>query len=122
MTVRMTEKSEETQQIEFVNWVHREYPLAWPDLHHSPNGGLRSRLAGHKMKMMGTRRGFPDLVLYQKRGGFVGLVIEMKKAKGGRVDAEQVRWEKVLSECGYKCHVAYGQDQAKIFFEEFMQC
>ena len=56
-------KSEESDQILFVNWVHRTYPDVWPFLHHSPNGKRRSASDGQKLKLMGVRAGFPDLFL-----------------------------------------------------------
>ena len=70
--------SEETDQILFVNWVHREYPAAWPWLHHSPNGKRRTKAEGAKLKLMGVRAGFPDLYLAWPLGQYRGLVIEMK--------------------------------------------
>lgn len=113
------EPSEEQQQIELVNWVHRIYPAQWSKLHHSPNGGQRSKSSGHKMKMMGTKKGFPDLVLFEKRGKFAGLVIEMK-TRTGRVAPEQLEWKARLTDCGFDCFVARGLDDAKAIFEEYM--
>jgi len=113
------EQSEEQQQIELVNWVHRIYPAQWSKLHHSPNGGQRSASTGHKMKMMGTRKGFPDLVLYEKRGTHCGLVIEMK-TRTGRVAPEQMEWKTWLTDCGFDCYVARGLDDAKAIFEGYM--
>ena len=71
-------KSEETDQILFVNWVHCTYPDAWPFLHHSPNGKRRSASDGQKLKLMGVRAGFPDLFLPWPVGDYMGCVIELK--------------------------------------------
>ena len=115
----MSEPSEEQQQIEFINWVHRTHPDQWSKFHHSPNGGQRSKLTGHKMKLMGTRKGFPDLVLFEKRGKFSGLVIEMK-TRTGRVAPEQLWWKDVLGDCGFDCYIARGLDDAIAIFEGYM--
>lgn len=112
------EPSEEQQQIEFVNWIHRTHPEAWMVLHHSPNGGHRSKLTGHKMKLMGTKKGFPDLVVYHARGKFAGLAIEMK-TRTGRVSTEQLEWKDRLTRCGFDCYVARGIEDAKAIFSNY---
>jgi len=104
-------RSEELDQQLLINWVLRTYGKEveqW--MHHSPNGGRRDGVVGAKMKAMGTRRGFPDLVLYVGRGKYVGLVVEMKLGKG-RPSKEQNGWLNHLEGEGYSCHVCYGLDE-----------
>jgi hypothetical protein len=112
--------SEETEQIHFVNWVHREHPDSFPWLHHSPNGGYRNKSTGAKMKLMGTKRGFPDLVLYEPIGPFNGLVIEMKK-RGGTVHEDQVLWLEHFEQTGYKTAVCWTLEQAKTEFIGYLR-
>lgn len=70
---------------------HGDPRFGW--LHHSPNGGARSVVTGARMKAMGTRKGFPDLILPIPAGAgrFRGLAIEMKAGKG-TTTPEQRAW------------------------------
>ena len=111
-------KSEESDQILFVNWVHRTYPDAWPFLHHSPNGKRRSASDGQKLKLMGVRAGFPDLFLPWPVGDYMGCVIELKLGKG-RATAEQKKWIDHFVKCGYAARVLT-LSEAQIFFSEYM--
>lgn len=111
--------TEEQIQIEFVNWVHRTYLVQWPKLHHSPNGGFRSKSSGQRFKLMGVRPGFPDLVLYERRGKYCGLAIELK-TETGRVTPEQLAWKTRLTDCGFDCYIARGLADAKAIFEGYM--
>jgi hypothetical protein len=113
-------KSEERDQIEFVNFIHRKYPEQFECLHHSPNGGKRDARTAGKMKLMGTKKGFPDLVLFQGRGGCSGLVIEAKRQKGGKVSKEQESWLDHFETQGYFVALCRGQDEMLQAFSEYM--
>jgi hypothetical protein len=43
----------------------------------------------------------------------MGLFIEMKRQKGGRISEEQSRWIAELNKSGYRAVVAYGFEDAK---------
>lgn len=68
-------------------------------VHHSPNGGARSVVTGAQMKAMGTRRGFPDLILPIPRGA-CGLALELKAGKG-RATPEQADWLRAFEGWGW---------------------
>ena len=108
--------SEETDQILFVNWVHREYGELWEWLHHSPNGKRRTKSEGAKLKLMGVKKGFPDLVLIWPTAQHVGLAIEMKLGKG-RPTKEQKAWAAHFTKCGWRAEVATLQNAKRIFIE-----
>lgn len=95
MATRTNNRSEEVEQARLVKWSHKAAVRAlMPDLkwlHHSPNGGLRSPLAGAQMKAIGVKKGWPDLILPVGRGLTNGLVIEMKSATGS-TSPEQKEW------------------------------
>lgn len=112
--------SEETDQILFVNWVHREYPHIWPWLHHSPNGKRRTKAEGAKLKLMGVRAGFPDLYLAWPLGEYRGLVIEMKLGKGKATPAQK-EWLAHFKKCGYVAEVLT-LDAAQKTFTDYMEC
>lgn len=114
------QKSEERAQIEFVNWVHRLHPEQWEWLHHSPNGGKRDARTAGKMKLMGTKKGFPDLVLYEARGPFNGLVIEAKKDKDEKPTLEQMKWLDHFCALGYSVWVADGLESMQQIFVDYV--
>ena len=78
-----------------------------------PNGGLRNKHTALKLWQEGVQSGVPDLVILDPpRGtaaqGWVGTVIEIKRAKGGRVSMEQLRWIKAFADRDWKAHIANG--------------
>lgn len=77
-----------------------------------PNGGLRSKVTGARMKREGARAGVPDLFLAVPRGNLHGLFIELK-TEGGRIQPSQTKMMSLLSEQGYACCVCLGWDKAK---------
>ena len=50
--------------------------------------------------------------MYEPRGPFHGLAIELKKEKGGRVSQAQKDWLNALEMRGYKATVAKGYEEA----------
>jgi len=108
----MKKEAEEHKQIKLVNWIHRTYgDDIWEATHHSPNGGNRSAREGNKFKMMGVRSGFPDLVTYVNTEFFVGLAVELKIDKN-KPTKNQLKWQKILNDCGFRVHVCTGLEEA----------
>lgn len=101
--------SEEDAQQLIIAWadanLHRWPELAW--LHHSPNGGYRHPATAARMKAMGCRRGYPDLVLPVRRGPFVGFAGELKAGKNKPTEA-QMAWLAHLAREGWYCTVQWG--------------
>jgi hypothetical protein len=112
-------RTEEIEQARLVKWSHKvAVRKVMPDLqwlHHSPNGGKRDAFTGAQMKAMGTKPGFPDLVLPVKSsdGQFAGLAIEMKAEKG-RTSDEQKGWLGHLQTAGWLTAVCYSADEAHL--------
>lgn len=83
----------------------RLFGLLWPGLapllHHSPNEGLLPKTArdGAKRKAMGTRAGFPDLVLLVPAGGSPYLCIELK-TPAGRLSESQKAYMRAVTGAG----------------------
>ncbi len=63
-----------------------------------------------KMKSMGVRKGFPDMMIITQNNAFF---IEMKRSKGSYVRPEQKEWHKELRKKGIACFVCKGFDEAK---------
>jgi len=73
-----------------------------------------------RLKATGYKRGFPDVFVYEPRGPFHGLAIELKKDKGGRVSQSQKEWLKSLEMRGFKATVAKGFDEAVKLLENYV--
>ena len=89
-------------------------------LHHSPNGGARSKTEGARFKREGVRPGFPDLVLLVPRNYYNGLIIELKTPKG-RLTIDQKEWLHFLETQGYCTHVCRSVDSAIKVIEEYLK-
>ena len=98
--------SEHAEQSLFVQWFRRSFPGV--RIFAIPNGGGRSRSQGAKLKMEGVSAGVPDLFIPHGT-----IWVEMKRAKGGSVSAEQKDWHRYLTEIGHTVVVGYGFSDAK---------
>jgi hypothetical protein len=76
---------------------------------HFPAGELRDAATGNKLARMGTANGVPDLLLI-KDGRTYGL--ELKRALGGRLSADQRTTQAAMTAAGAICHTAHGLDEA----------
>lgn len=95
-TNTMAALSEHDEQAAVVEYVQVRYPdaLMWS----TPNGG---HLAGNigrrsaqinKLKREGLLPGVSDLIIFEPRGGYSALFIEMKRANGGSGASEGQMW------------------------------
>lgn len=102
---------EDNIQTACVKWFDYQFPKYRLLLHSSPNGGKRNAREAARFKVMGTRAGFPDLILLLPRHGYTCLAIEMK-AYNGRQSEKQKEWQAVAERNGIKYVVCRS-------FEEF---
>ena len=65
-----------------------------------------------KMKRAGNKPGVPDIIMLSARGGYFGLMIELKRIKQGVVSAAQDDWLSRLADEGYCAVVAHGAAEA----------
>lgn len=99
-----SEDAEQEAVVEYCDLLH--IPIV-----HIPNEGKRSLSYAARMKRMGLRSGFPDLLVPLARGGYHGLFIEMKYGKN-KTTKEQQEWLERLSAEGYACAVCYNAAEA----------
>ena len=71
-----------------------------------------------KAKRTGYVAGFPDLFIYEPKGGFNGLAIELK-VKGNYASPKQKAWIQKLKDRGYMAEVCTGFDQAKKIIDKY---
>lgn len=114
---KIAPESEANQQEIVIKYLRLAYPDA---LYCASAGGMRtSYLQAIKMKRTGYVKGFPDLFIYEPRGEFHGLAIEMKKEKGGTASPEQKRWQEQLRNRGYASYICKGNEEAIKVIDEY---
>ena len=91
---------EEDLQVRCVRWFELAYPDLALLLHHSPNGGRRNAREAARFKEMGTRAGFPDLVLLVPSGEYHYLCIEMKYGRGRQTERQRAYQQAVEANGG----------------------
>ena len=91
--------NEEHLQESCVRWFDLQYPPLKPLLHHSPNGGRRDVKEAARFKRMGTRAGFPDLILLLPSIGGHFLAMELKYGRGVQTDSQKAM-EKAIVKAG----------------------
>jgi hypothetical protein len=102
---------EEQEQEALAEWLDYKRIL-WT---HVPNEGRRKPQYNAKLKRLGLKKGVPDILIFdppRKGEGFVGVAIELKRKKGGRVSPEQEGWLEALKEVGWYATVCNGADEA----------
>ncbi len=112
-----TEYEEQTAIFRLSQLYVRQYPeLRW--LNGSLNGVRLTIGQAVKAKKAGNVKGYPDIFLPVRRGKYSGLFIELKRVKGGSIQAEQQEWREFLLSQGYSHHFCRGCDEAwKIILE-----
>lgn len=90
-------------------------------LHHSPNGGRRDPAEGRKFKAMGTRPGFPDLILAIPSRSHPYLAIEMKTPDAGsEQSAAQRSYQRKIEAAGGLYAVARSLDEFRQIIDRYM--
>ena len=85
-----------------------------------PNGGRRDKITGARLKAEGVVAGVPDVFLASPRQGFHGLYIEMKRQRGGTVQATQKELITALRLAGYRVEVCKGWWEAREVIENYL--
>ena len=111
----MSNKQEEYEaQVAIFEWAETNLNK-YPDLEFmfaTLNGIRLSPGLRNKAKKQGNKKGVPDIWLPIPHAEFSGLIIELKKEKGGVVRTEQKKWLKKLSACGFYATVCKGSEEA----------
>lgn len=108
----MTEEEEQRTLFEWAAMMEGRMPEL-KLLFHVPNEGKRTAVSGGRMKAAGMKKGVPDLWMPVARAQHHGLVIELKRANGGKTTPEQDGWIAALNEQGYRAMVCHGWDEAR---------
>ena len=73
------------------------------------------------LRYAGVVRGVPDIFLACGRGRYLGMFLELKRLKGGKVAYEQFQWLSQLQEAGYYAVVARGFEEARIAIVNYLE-
>jgi len=76
-----------------------------------PNGGSRNVIEATKLKAMGTKKGVPDILIFEPNGIYNGMAIELKVGKN-KISEYQKYWLEELMSRGWRCIVTYDLDEA----------
>jgi len=106
-----TNPPEEAEQLALVQWL---------ELHkikytHVPNEGKHKVQYRVKQKRLGVQAGLPDILIFDRpplSPENVGVAIELKRQKGGRVTPEQIAWLEDLKARGWAVAVCRGAMEA----------
>ena len=106
----------------------------WPNVLwcHVANERSTSPKHGASLKAKGVKAGVPDVLIFEPRGGYNGLMVELKTDaptgfkkdgsprayKKAKLSTAQALWLERLTERGYKTAIAYSlQDFINVFTE-----
>lgn len=109
------------EQAALMKEIELRYPEVFANLHHTPNGGYRSKAEAGRLKAQGTKAGIPDLQLTMARGGYFGLFVEFKATvKPADVSLEQQACIGRLNDQGYLAVVCRGHFDAMECLRAYM--
>jgi hypothetical protein len=119
--------TEHDVQVDVVEYLHTAYPnvLFWS----TPNGarlasGKDKRLAAIRMnglKAEGLLPGVSDLIIFEPRGGYSAMFLELKRPGGGAGASDNQMWflREVEARGGYGI-VAEGFEQARVSLDDYL--
>ncbi len=104
--------SEDEEQETIMQWAAL-IPIVRDFIYHSPNGGLRNKNVGAKMKRLGVRKGVSDLHIPYPVAPYLGLWIELKRAdKNIKPTEEQDTWLSRMRSVGHAAFLCHGATEA----------
>ena len=97
-----------------VDWLNDEDILYF----HIPNGELRNKRTGSKLKKLGVLAGVPDLQLFMASKAGSSLFIEVKRnTKAAKLSKNQLAVMSALERHNHRCAVAQSLSDAKLIIE-----
>jgi len=112
-------KPEEVAQSAVVTYLSLQYPNVL--FHHSPQETYtKSRFQKWKNKVMGTKRGCPDILIFEPCKYNFGLAIEMKNGRN-KCTPDQTAFLEALALRGWRTHVCYSSADAIEVIDDFLR-
>ena len=117
-TTRKNKSPEHDIQVQLVGLLESIEPKP---LYTATVGGVRLAIhTAKKMKEAGYSKGVPDLLIFEPRGMYNGLAIEVKTEKG-RPSAEQKDWIRSLNSKGWRAEICKGLDECLDVIHEYFE-
>jgi hypothetical protein len=116
--MKNNQPTEDQEQIAVAQYLDLVAADKW---FHVPNGGSRNVIEAVKLKRMGVKPGVPDIWVVIPRGKYCGLIIELKRTKGGVVSDDQKRWLSYLQSAGWYTCICKGFDPAVTIIEAYLR-
>jgi hypothetical protein len=115
---------EHSEQVAVVAYLQMSYPdvLFWS----TPNGAMRGggragAIRMNALKAEGLLPGVSDLILFELRGGYSAMFIEMKRADGGSGASENQLWFlREVEKRGAFGIVCNGYDEAQPVIDDYL--
>lgn len=110
--------SEEKVQIAVVNYLKMQYPKA---LFTATMGGQyqKHHSQRRRAKATGYLKGVSDLLIFEPKGGYCGLFIELKRDKKCYPSAEQKLFLSNATQRGYYAVCAKGFEQCREIIDKY---
>ena len=86
---------------------------------HPPNGGFRNYKTGAILKSQGVKPGIPDILIFEPRGNYHGLMIELKVGTNKTSDYQN-KWIASLKTRNYKVFVSYSLDEVIDIVQDYL--
>jgi len=117
--------TEDELQKQVASWLHYALPPGCI-FHHSPNEGTRHVAFKMKLKLMGTKFGWPDLEIFVPgdeavHGMSTSVFIELKRLKGGKLTPNQEEMRNRLLLAGCHWGLARSVEQVRDILEPIVK-
>lgn len=83
--------------------------------------GIRYTPAGSKLKAKGVKRGVPDVLIFEPRGPYHGMAIELKVGKN-KPSPDQQQFIDDLRRRGYKTVITWSLDELMFEVDRYLKC
>lgn len=117
---------EQKDHASLCKYLEYQYPqLLW---WHTPNEGKKTAFERFLFAIMGGKKGVSDFIIIEPKGGYNGLVIELKavgtklfKRDGSCYYPEQNEFLYNMRNKGFFATFAVGYDEAKAIIDDYMK-
>ena len=117
--LKVTEEQHQRSVTDWWAWACKRYRVPEHLLYHPPGEGVRTPAFATRLKLVGWRKGMPDLQLFVPSARYHALFIEMKSLKG-RPEKEQLVYLSDLRTQGYAACICYGDKAAITCITDYM--
>ena len=119
--LNVLKNNEHLEQCLLVQWFRLEYAQYSKCLWAIPNGGARHITTAMRLKREGALAGVSDLFLMIPNKDKHGLFIEMKSAKGAKIQQNQLDFISLAKSMNYDAEVCFGFEEAREKIKNYLK-